>query len=98
MWVMSGPHEEDVPFDDLLDAEHDEITTPQARRTPGSGLAVGSDIHDVPPPDPFVVERRPLDGLDAILVAYLVDEPIAPDDSSPEHVEAEVTKLERPRR
>jgi hypothetical protein len=103
MWVMSGPHEEDVPFDDLDDAERDEITTPQARRTPGSGLTLGSDIHDVPPPDAFVVERKPLDALDAVLVAYLldlddvlVDDPIGPDDSPPEHVDLEATKPERP--
>lgn len=105
MLVMSGPDEEDLAFEDLVDAEHDQITTPERRSSPGPDLALGSDIHEVPPQDGPVVDRQPLDGLDALLVAYLldlddlhVDEPPRPDEAHARHPDSEVTKDGRPRR
>lgn len=105
MWLMSGPDEEDVPFDDLVDAELEETATPEAGRASETGLALGSDIHDVPPEDPFVVDRVPLDGLDALLVAYLldlddvrVDEAHDPDGAVPGHADTETTRPGRVKR
>lgn len=88
----SGPDEKELPFDDLVDAElDDEITTPGTRRVGGPVLTMGDDVYDGPPESSFVVERVPLDELDAALVAYLldlydvhVDEPSRPDDARPQ--------------
>lgn len=103
---MAGPDEEHLAFEDLVDSELGEITEPEATRSTTPELAIGSDIHAVPP-DGVVNNRAPLDGIDAVLVAYLLDmdespassaDPVLSDDSPPTHIEPEVTKPERPRR
>lgn len=105
MLVMSGPDEEELAFEDLVDAEHDQTTTPDRRGAPEPDLALGSDIHEVPPQDGPFVDRKPLDGIDAVLVAYLldlddghVDEPPRPDAEHAGHPDSEVTKDGRPKR
>lgn len=106
MLVMSGPDGEDLAFEDLVDAEQDELARPGRRSSQEADLALGSDIHVATPRDGLVVDRQPLDGIDALLVAYIldlddtcVDEPPHPnDDARPRHHVFEATKDEPPNR
>jgi len=68
--------DDELTLDDLfLDAELGEITRPERRHVPAASLALGSDIYAAPSTE---LEQRPrtrapLDGIDAVLVAYLLD-------------------------
>ena len=65
---VPGPDEDDRALDDFF--ELGEITEPGCDPSSEPDLALGSDIHEVPT---STRDRAPLDGIDAVLVAYLLD-------------------------
>lgn len=101
---VPGPDQDDLlTFDDLFDAELGEVTKPDVTPVAGPELAIGSDIHVLGRGDSPIANRPPLDGIDAVLVAYLLDVDQATvasdaDGSTHAQVESEVTKPERPPR
>jgi hypothetical protein len=71
---VPGPDPNDpLTFEDLFDGELGEVTQPEVVPGEDAALAIGSDIHAVPRRDGRLVNRPPLDGIDAVLVAYLLD-------------------------
>lgn len=71
-WVPGS--DDELMLDDLFaDAELGEITKPEHRHASEPGLALGSDIYAAPRAERDQRPRAPLDGIDAVLVAYLMD-------------------------